>query len=163
MWKTPGWGTAKVNEDPKVRALQRTEWGMRFVHELVPEVLRKMSSAAPLQQRIRDFGYGQPDCQVINYWTGDDRLPGQPVIVCSNPKVKWIGLWKPEERDLLVVLVNWDDDPQETRLTVEHDIVGHSGVPHDDETGEPITEDQMNLMGREVKFVRIAFQEEVDQ
>ena len=43
------------------------------------------SAAAPLEKLVREFGYGSPACEIINYWTGDDRLPEQPLITCTNP------------------------------------------------------------------------------
>jgi hypothetical protein len=96
----------------------RAEWGMRFTHE----ILRCATGAwafdnLPMEKVVRDFGYGQDDCQIIHYWD-TDRLPGQPAITVNNQNIKWIGLWKPAEKRLMVVMVNWQKDGQNTNLTV---------------------------------------------
>ncbi len=112
-----------------------------------------MASIAELEKRVRDFGYGRPDCQIINYWTGDDRLSGQPVITCSNPQVKWIGMWKPKEQVLLLVMINWADGSQKTVLSVKDPNLT---VWQDAESGEPVSKGKMKFKGREVKILKIS-------
>ena len=149
----------KAMKDPKRVALQRTEWGMLFVHELVREPA-KLPTAQALEQRVRQFGYGQPDCEIINYWTGDDRLPTQPVIASSNPQIKWLGLWQPGTQTVLLVLVNWDDNAQKTNLTVKPAKGAPFAAWQDAETANSMKDGDLEFQGREVKFVKIAAQTE---
>jgi len=148
-------GAAKANAEPGFVALQRTNWAMQFVHETAREPV-KMPAAVPLEKMVRDFGYGRPDCRIVNYWTGDDRAPGDPVVACSNPKVKWLGMWKPAERVLLLALVNWDDDGQKAVLTLKNARGGSLGARRDAETGAPVPDGELEFKGREVKFIRVA-------
>ena len=93
----------------------RHEWGIRIVHEILrytfPEVTTTIS---PMEKLVRDFGYGEPDCKIYNYWDKD-----YPVSV-SSADVKSIAL----ERNgkLLIVLTSWLETPCDIKVGLERDL-----------------------------------------
>jgi hypothetical protein len=66
-----------------------------LVHEVNPGI---GSSRYP--EPLSDFGYGQPDCRVHNYWDED------PPLQLSDPQCRWL-LLKRKGR-LMVLLCTWN-------------------------------------------------------
>lgn len=105
---------------------ERTEWGMRFVHEII--------SSGPGNNLVRNFGYGTPEVVVHNYWADT------PVMQVSNEQIKWIVLAKPAEKTALIVLASWSPATSTVYVRLNNATLGF--VPGskyiDAETGEPI-------------------------
>ena len=93
--------------------IQRTHRDALYVHEIKysPNI---RTAAAP--EPLSDFGYGQPDCRVINYWE-----PEAPISV-SDDQCKWILLRR--EGKALVMLVTWNDEEKEIKVKVDTDALG---------------------------------------
>jgi len=151
-WAEYGRAYDAREEKPEwIESLVRAEWGVRFIHELI----RDRAYQSPLQNRpeeklIREFGYGGPDVEVVNYWAPDEKPAKAPELSSSNDSVKWIGLWKESSGELLAVLINWSTAEQEARFTVD----GKSPTGQDDQGGD-VSLDALSLAPFEVKILRI--------
>ncbi|HOL67461.1 MAG TPA: DUF6067 family protein, partial [bacterium] len=124
--------------------VERAEWGFRFTHE----ILRAENS---LEKLVREFGYGQPGCLVINYWEKPERTD-VPEVSVNNQAVKWLALWRPRDRALLVTLINWNKNPEKVKVSP-----GKKYQPvrwQDAETGKVVETDTINLSGWEVKLLQ---------
>ncbi len=149
---------AEKKTDPeKYKALARAEWGIRFVHDLVRDrmapdniVVKQMSE----EKLVRGFGYGDPGCEVINYWSADEVTASQPAIGCSNPEVKWIALWDTKKQELLVVLVNWGREPQQAALTVKPPGKTTFAAWKDAENGGDALPGELNFKPFEMKILK---------
>ncbi len=89
------------SENEVIRSLpaaqqERTEWGLRAVHEL--------QRSGPQEQRLVDFGYGTEAVQIHNYW--DDS----PVLTVTPEHVKWLVLEKRNTGEALIVLASWSQE-----------------------------------------------------
>jgi len=105
-------GTKNKPHGTKVpETVERAEWGFRFTHEI-------LRSSNNLEKIVRDFGYGKDFCRIINYWEKQKLSADVPVIVVSNPGIKWIALWRPEDHRLLLTLVNWNRGTEKTEVEV---------------------------------------------
>ena len=115
------------SENERERAY-RTRFGTMFVHEIK---WRYKGTGNKLMQLVLDFGYGQEDCKVHNYWDPDD-----PVGV-SNDQVKSILLERGGK--LMLVLATWNDAEETVDITLHPDRLS-TGVEQavDAETGESV-------------------------
>ncbi len=120
------------DKNPLVTALpddarDRVEWGLRVVHEI--------QHPGKLDHFLTDFGYGTDAVQVINYWSE------KPPLTVSNAQVKWLALYRPAEKRLLLVLASWSDQPAEATVALTDQLAGLSrAAPHvtDAETGDAL-------------------------
>lgn len=71
---------------------QRIEWGLRAVHEI--------QRSGPLERLLTDFGCGEDNVAVHNYWADS------PVVTVAPAAVKWLALSKPSTNEMLVVLAS---------------------------------------------------------
>ncbi len=78
-----------------------------MVHEIRPNW---SSAIQPLVKKMLDFGYGEEDCQVFNYWDTD------PPLHVSDPECKWLLLRRGEA--LLLLLCTWNPKPQALTIAV---------------------------------------------
>ena len=132
--------------------LQRAEWGIRFVFELLRDRMYHWAINVSAEKLIRDFGYGEAGVEIINYWAVDERPEGAPEIACSDGDVKWIGLWKKGAGELLVALVNWSDARRAAGLAVK----GAFGKIVNAETGGEMNTGDMALEPFELKIVHFS-------
>jgi hypothetical protein len=128
-------------------ALARVEWGMRFTHEILRQ------AASPLEEVVRRFGYGQPGCTVLHYWDRTEGTGTDPGLELSNPNVRWLGLLKPAEKKLLVVLVNWTSEPQTADVRLVGPLKSRNVVWRDAETGVELTNSGVALQGWQVRLL----------
>ncbi len=142
--------------------IARIEWGMRFTHEIIRlDSVYKINLAGIHGQGangnpeaiIHKFGYGQPDCEVIHYWEASEGTPGRLLPAVNNPNVKWIALWKPAEKRVLITLVNWTKERQAVAITLRGATVA---AGKDAESGQPCTPAAITLEGWGVKLVELA-------
>ncbi|MCF7853319.1 MAG: DUF6067 family protein [Candidatus Pacebacteria bacterium] len=136
--------------DDQKRRMVRAEWAMRFVHE----VMRSRSNE--LEKLVRDFGYGDEACEVLNYWNEADRIPSQPRIAVADDQVKWIGLWKPEERSVLLVLVNWTEDKRQAAIGMDPPDGVPLGLWKNAETGTIVDPANVLLNGWEARVIEVS-------
>lgn len=139
----------KLNDMQKT-LMERTEWSMRFIHEIMRDDSKGLGLLA------RKFGYGTPDCEVLNYWNDADRTADQPHIAVSDEQIKWIALWKPKERLLLLTLVNWKNEPRQSAIK----IVPPDGVAlnqwKDAETGKDVETGKITLQGWGTRLINVS-------
>lgn len=92
--------------------IQRTHRAGLYVHEIKysPHI---RTSAAP--EPLVEFGYGDPDCDVVNYWK-----PDTPVSV-SDDQCKWILLRR--DGEALIMLVTWNDEEQTVNVDIDTDAL----------------------------------------
>lgn len=133
----------------------RAEWAMRFVHEILRQGVGWSLDQNPLEKLVRNFGYGKAAVQIIHYWDGADQVPGSPLISSSNPQIKWLGLWKPKEKELLLVTINWRKIAQQTTLTVSAPKGLQQVKWQDTETKMPVN-GKASYNGWEVKVFTIS-------
>ena len=143
----------------KAREAERAEWGIRIVCELVRDQMddkakqRRWEMQASAEEKlIRDFGYGQPGVEIVNFWAADEKSEGAPGITCSDGDVKWIGLWKMDAGELLTVLANWSAVPRTVSLAVK----GAFGKAENAETGEAVNPGELAFEPFGVKIVRFS-------
>jgi len=84
----------------------RTRFGAMFVHEI-----RWFGASEPLTKLATDFGYGQDDCQVWNYW--DENYP----VEANDPEAKSLLLKR--GADLLLIVATWNPKPAEVRFALD--------------------------------------------
>lgn len=125
----------------------RTKFGVMAVHEVRTE--------EGLPKVLTDFGYGQPDCQVFNYW---DR----PVAVtASDSEAKWVLLKRGQE--LLLVVCTWNPDPARVSFTIDSGIAGLSPAEVEDVSWEAVRGPvsiannavTMDLAGYDVRILKL--------
>lgn len=97
LYPVSGRGNKAIENLPKQQQ-ERIEWGMRAVHEI--------QRAGTLEKILADFGYGQPEVIVHNYWEE------KPVVEVTPDQVKWLALVKPAQRKVLLVLSSWSEEKQ---------------------------------------------------
>jgi hypothetical protein len=124
--------------------IERTRFGTMMIHEIKA---RMWHEDGQLLRRVLDFGYGQPDCEVFNYW--DEN---HPVKISNAAQVKSLLLKRGSE--LLLVLCMWNPNPEPITLAFDFPV---SQVA-DAETGETVAEDagkfRLNLDGYGVRFLQ---------
>ncbi len=146
--------------------LKRAEWGVRRIHEMIwrCEKWQEKENQAPikLENIFRAFGYGDDNCTVIHYW---DKSAGEykaswPDIKVSQDKVKWIGLWKPAEKKLMMALFSYSKEPLETEISAAKSggmlsILGPQGFNKctDAETGKDADPGKISLAGWGVRII----------
>lgn len=81
-----------------------TEWSMRMVNEITNREPNK------LFDEMKQFGYGNDAVDVINYWTGDNR------VSVSNDDVKWLALARKDQPSGMVLLQSYSFDPTTTKV-----------------------------------------------
>jgi hypothetical protein len=101
----------KSSKELKKRA-GRTRWAGLLVHEIKGGI-----SSRKYPEPLVDFGYGQEDCEVHNYW--DSNAP----MKVSDPQCKWLLLRHGGE--LFVLFCTWN--PEDSRVEIELDF-GTPGV-----------------------------------
>jgi len=131
---------------PEEKAIaERTRLGTMMVHEIKT---RAWGEDNKLLTRLLDFGYGQDDCQVFNYWDEND-----PVSLSNEPQVKSLLLRRGVE--FLLLLCSWNPNPEEITVSLNVPIGGAS----DEESGGPVAMDsgklRLTLDGYGVRLVRI--------
>ncbi|MFP4027975.1 MAG: glycoside hydrolase domain-containing protein [Candidatus Brocadiia bacterium] len=98
-----------------------------LVHEVKTGI-----SISNYPEPLVEFGYGKPDCKVINYWD-----EGAPMEV-SDPECKWL-LLKRNGR-LFIYFVTWNGDKNEVKTTLDLDALGVDvSEVVNAETGEEVT------------------------
>jgi hypothetical protein len=101
-------------------------WGIRRVHEIL---CSKDLSKYPQEKFVDDFGYGEPDCKVYNYWQDD-----YPVAV-SNNKVKSIAFEK--DGKVMVILTSWLKEKADISVALEGALSKYAKLKAvDPETGK---------------------------
>ncbi|HUU22763.1 MAG TPA: glycoside hydrolase domain-containing protein, partial [Phycisphaerae bacterium] len=138
----------------KSDANTRTEWGMRFVHEILRAGM-PFSMDKRLEALVRDFGYGDANCAVLRYYVPEDQTPATPGLAVDNDRVKWIGLWHAGRKELLVVLVNWARTPQAAKLTLRDPAGAKLAEWADAETGKPVPAAAVDLPKWGVRLLKI--------
>jgi len=114
----------KSREEGQIAA--RTKFGVMMVHEI-----RSREGGPVLNEHVAGFGYGQPGCEVINYWS-----EGAP-LKADDAEVKWILLKKDEE--LLLVLCTWRPKPHTAELAFDARALGSNlSEATDAESGEKL-------------------------
>jgi len=107
---------AKLRESkPKAivdRLVERTEWGMRMVHEI------QRGLSVKEEKLIWDFGYATDAVSVHNYWAET------PALGVSNSSVKWIVLSKPAAKEALIVLVSWSEQDADAEVALKPEGLG---------------------------------------
>ena len=141
---------AREQDPERIQSLIRSEWGIRFVHELIRD---RALAHYPLpgldeEKRIRAFGYGAPEVEVVNYWAPEEKSAGAPALESRNGAVKWIGCWKEKTGELLAVLVNWDKTEQKTAFRVNGKFPAAI-----DERGGEVKLDALSFAPFEVKIL----------
>lgn len=84
---------------------ERTRFGVLMVHEV------KFEGSETLMKKLLDFGYGQNDCEVYNYWEKDF-----PVKISDEKNVKALLLKK--DKSLLLLLCTWNSEPDTVVLNL---------------------------------------------
>ncbi|MCM8757135.1 MAG: hypothetical protein NC823_01480, partial [Candidatus Omnitrophica bacterium] len=126
--------------------IERAEWGFRFTHEI-------LRADNELEKIVRQFGYGQPGCVVINYWE-KEKTGGAPEVRVNNDKVKWTALWRVEDRKILLAMVNWNRSPEETGVEIIWGKQKSQVEWQNAENGQPISFDKLEFSGWEVKILQ---------
>lgn len=144
-------GVSLKSTYPKLKddQIARTEWGMRFAHEIF------RGPGTPMEKLVRDFGYGNPDCKVINYWSGPEVEPGCPIIKIDNPNVLWTAIWNPKDKSLLIAATNWTNDAQSSPITITAPKGAILTTWTNAETGKPVIPGQIELRGFEMGMVKV--------
>ena len=120
---------ANVKRD-KNAPVVRQEWGIRMTHEIMNWQWGSsgLAAACPLGALVSGFGYGEPTCQVFNYWQD-----GYPLTV-SDTRVKSLAL--ENQGKLLVVLTSWALEPVELAVVPQGALAKFAGMKaFDPETG----------------------------
>jgi hypothetical protein len=91
---------------------ERIEWGLRAVHEI--------QRSGPREQLLTDFGYGEDNVVVHNYWAD------QPALTAAPAAVKWLALSKPATKEMLVVLASWSEKPVAAEVRIDLKSAGFS-------------------------------------
>jgi len=84
----------------------RTRFGAMFVHEI-----RWFGPPEPLAKLAADFGYGQDDCRVWNYW--DEGYP----LTASDPEAKSLLLQRGAA--LMLIIATWNPKPTEVTFSLD--------------------------------------------
>lgn len=87
-------------------------FGSMMVHEIRSWFTN--DRARDMLQSMLEFGYGHPDCRVINYWDTD------PPLRVSDGECKWLLMQRKDE--LMVLFCTWN--PEAERLRVGLDAKG---------------------------------------
>lgn len=117
-------------KDPRYAWVMRTRLGVMLVHELRawdygPEV------DTAFYRKLYEFGYGEPDCRVFNYWDA-----GHPVKV-AGVDARTLALVRGKRA--LVIVTDYGDGG-DAKLTLDRAALKlpASATAKDFETGEPI-------------------------
>lgn len=106
----------------------RHDWGIQMVHEIL-RTMWGVHKVYPLEKIVRDFGYGDPSCNVYNYWQDD-----YPVDI-NNDKVKSIAF--ENNGKVMVVLTSWVSKPCEVQVNLKDALVKYGKLKAvDSETGK---------------------------
>jgi hypothetical protein len=117
-------GAMKYNPDAV-----RHDWGIQMVHEILRTLWGEKVKEYPLEILVMDFGYGEPDCKVYNYWQDD-----YPVSV-SNKEVKSIAFEK--DGKVMVVLTSWLKEKAEISVALQGALSKYASLKAvDPETGK---------------------------
>lgn len=88
----------------------KTVFGAMMVHEIRT---RLKGEGAELMKHLVEFGYGLPDCRVVNYWDAN------PPLKISDQKCKWLLLERDEK--LMLLLTTWNDKANAVRVNFDTD------------------------------------------
>ncbi len=113
-------GNAAKSESLDNPAATRHDWGIRMVHEILRLWGHCISREYPLEKLVREFGYGEPNCKVYNYW--QDNYP----IAISNDKVKSIAF--ENNGKVMVILTSWIPDKTEIMVRLQGALSAYSGI-----------------------------------
>ena len=81
-WPTILAGGHPDPKDPRVEFMWRTRLGVALVHEL--QVFAYQPAAdLEVYRKLYDFGYGLPDCRVLNYWQDGYPVRVEGIDACS--------------------------------------------------------------------------------
>jgi len=124
-------GIVTEDEKEKVR-LSRTQLGVAQVHEIKVAPDGRTVGGGELNNRLYDFGYGEPDCKVYTYWNGP-----QPVTV-EGPKN--LSLVLSRAGKALVFVTDYSGTGGECSLAVDKKALGLKNglIAKDAETGESL-------------------------
>ncbi len=105
----------------------RTRAAALMVHEIKPD---PNGGDVAVLRPLYDFGYGEDDCRVFNYW--DD---GYPVKTSNDEQVKSLLLQR--GRTLLLLICTWNPRPETVTFTLDSKPLGlQPAVAGDVETKE---------------------------
>ncbi|MCM8803492.1 MAG: LamG domain-containing protein, partial [Candidatus Omnitrophica bacterium] len=117
LYPVSGNQNESVNKLPKEKQL-KIEWAMRMVHEIQRGPFLWEKTISDLDKIIFDFGYGQENIEVRNYWEEE------PILEINNEKVKWIGLIDKEKREILFVFASWSEKDEEIEIKLNEKNIG---------------------------------------
>ncbi len=116
----------------------RASWGMRMVHELARRSVvtpgfgpEASEAAVALDNLVVNFGYGDDEVAVHNYWADS------PAVSISHDEVKWLALSRNDGAEALIVLASWSPEALSVELTLHNALKGATTVT-DAETGATI-------------------------
>ncbi|MFW6061028.1 MAG: glycoside hydrolase domain-containing protein, partial [Phycisphaeraceae bacterium] len=118
-----------------------------LVHEVNPSI-----GGRPYPEPLDEFGYGLPDCRVVNYWSDDSPLS------VSDEQCKWLLLQRDEA--LMIVLCTWNPEASEVTLRLDAEALDVSlGEAVDANSGEVLPmEDHrvtVSMEGHGARIIRL--------
>ena len=123
-------------KDEVDRLAERIEWGLRVTHEI------QHGPSKPEGKIFWDFGYGNDNVPVHNYWAD------KPVLKVDNGTVKWIALENKQEKEILMVFASWSEKDTETAVKFIPENLGFNPLNmklYDAETGEEFVADKQGV------------------
>ncbi|MFA6292817.1 MAG: glycoside hydrolase domain-containing protein, partial [Victivallales bacterium] len=97
----------------------RREWGMRMVHEIISGGPQHYElPVAIFNKAVYEFGYGNKDVDVWNYWADN------PAFKIDNKLVKGILLTRKSDRKMLLVLQSWSKTAVKATVEFKSGIIG---------------------------------------
>jgi hypothetical protein len=99
------------SDEQRARA-RRTRWAALLVHEIKGGI-----TSERYPDPLVSFGYGLPDCRVVNYWAGD------PPLTVSDPDCRWLLLAR--EGKLMILFCTWNGEDATVKATLD---LGRLGV-----------------------------------
>ncbi len=129
---------------------RRSRFGILAVHEIKGRLF-EAHFGGPFKH-LQAFGYGEPDCDVYNYW--DKGYP----LETSNPDVKSLLLER--NGNVMIVLCTWNSEPETVTLRLDTADLDISPThARNAETKEPVTFDgetiNLDLEGYGVRILRL--------
>jgi len=144
-----GWEPPDQRPDAqRQKELRRNHWLALTVHE----IRAQPHYVSDICKILTDFGYGEDDCRVFNYW--DAGCPLSP----SDPEVKTLLLERNGE--LMIVFATWNPEAATVSLTLDTAALGVDVKEAlNAETGAAVAFDgreiALDLEGYEVGIVRV--------
>jgi len=106
-------GTTKLTQDELLK-ISKTKFGTMVVHEIKTPLETNIEKK--LWEILFNFGYGENDCEVYNYW--DENYP----LSFSDDEVKSILLKRNEE--MLLIMCTWNSQPVKVKVNINTKLLG---------------------------------------